>query len=605
MSGASTRKFSRFYDQPGLATKLLAEAIESSHGKLNYKVKQQVSDLSFLQKLVRGKLPGQASDWKRVVEESHVAHLFRGSVVIPAGNAAVEKMMHDWFIEGANPREIKAMEDIRTQLQAGYEFQGLLVENHYFGIVWAPEYSFGEKMVLMGVEFVKLSAAIATAVVTVGAAAPVVAIAASQAAGTVQQLLAAVSAGGKAAVSAYGVVDAGLNAQREKARLDGGAPATSLELHRQRVELSKGSYFHGDRRQASGVDLGMLNWNHVDHDMQLSKRWGISPEQAKQDAAILEKMYFMVVQRVLPIRSKMEKGSLNGFDNFDRHSLTRSGYKYKADLEYFREVKLRIGPTSREIVAAASSAYKDLTYMNLLNPFSLFGVVDGGAYDEKRFKIDEMKNWNHPSPYSALPAYKEYWDSLNEPFDVEVPMPQDVVSRVNSSLYNFGLIVNQRAAARKERVKVNVKDFIKNAKNAVAAKKFLIDMNAKNAVAAKKFLIDEAKKRRLMAKNRFEIFTLVKGAHFWNNDSRDPRLQSVLGRLGKLEMVGESEYKTRILLLKLINEELVLYSDNVKSNPTAASQAARDLKAQVEEEIKAIENCPDYVAHVDDSFDIL
>jgi hypothetical protein len=605
MSGASTRKSSRFYDQPDLATKLLAQAISSSHGKLNVELKQQAADLSFLQKLVRGKLPGQASDWNRVVEESHVAHLFRGSVVIPAGHAAVEKLMHDWFINGANPREIKAMEDIRTQLRAGYEFQGLLVENHYFGIVWAPEYSFGEKMVLMGVEFVKLAAAIATAVVTVGAAAPVVAIAASQAAGSVQQLLAAGKAVGKAATSAHAVVDAGLNVQREKERLDGGVPATSLELHRQRVELSTGSYFDGDLRKASGVDLGMLDWNHVDKNMKLSERPGISQEQAKQDAAILKKMFFMVVQRVLPIRSKMEKGSLNGFDNFDRHFLTRSGYKYKADLEYFREVKLRIGPTSREIVAAASSAYKDLTYMNLLNPFSLLGVVDGGAYDEKRFKIDEMKNWNHPSPYSALPAYKEYWDSLNEPFDVEVPMPQDVVNRVNSSLYNFGLIVNQRAAARNERVKANVKEFIKNAKNAVAAKKILIDMNAKNAVAAKRILIDEAKKRRLMATDSFESFTLVKGPHFWNNDSRDPRLQSVLGRLGRLERVGESEYKMRIALLRVINEDLVLYFDNVKSNPTAASRAARDLKTQVEEEIKAIENCPDYVAHVDDSFDIL
>ncbi len=579
MSGASTRKFSRFYDQRDLARKLLAEAIESSHGKLNDKLKQQAADLSFLQKLVRGKLPGQASDWKRVVEESLVAHLFRGSVVIPAGHAAVEKLMHDWFIHGANPREIKAMEDIRTQLGAGYEFQGLLVENHYFGIVWAPGYSVGEKMVLMGVEFVKLAAAIATAVVTVGAAAPVVAIAASQAAGSVQQLLAAGEAVGKAATSAHAVVDASLTVQREKEGLDGGVPATNLELHRQRVELSTGSYFHGDLRQASGVNLGMLDWNHVDKNMELSKQPGISQEQAKQDAAFLDKMYFMVVQRVLPIRSKMVEGSLTGFDEFNRHSLTGLGYKYKADLEYFREVKLRIGPTSREIVAAASSAYKDLTYMNLLHPFSLLGVVDGGAYDEKRFKIDEMKNWNHPSLYPALPAYKEYWDSLNDPFDVKVPMPHDFVSRVNSRLNEF-LIVTRTAVDRKKGIRS-------------------LSENAMLADKAKKSLVDEAKKRRLMATDNFRVYTLVKGPHFWNKDSRDPLLEIVLEKLGRLDTVGESKYKDRMLSLTVINANLDQYFRcNANSNHTTASRAARDLKTQVEEEIKAIENCPDYVGEL-------
>jgi hypothetical protein len=585
--------YKRFIDRPDVAFDLLKGKLEESHGKLVGDLKAQVATLGALENITRLKLPGMASDWRRIAnDETFVVPVLRGSFFLPASNPVVESHLKKWHVPTIpNVTNVRSLNDALTN---GHEINGILVENYYIGMLWYPKYSTAQSVVLLGIQLVKLGAAIAATVLSAGAASGSIVTTVSEGAATL-------SAVTNAAKSAGEVVSKGLEAREAYDGLAGqlsamqNRPQSGLAGPRQGVAVDRGSLQDRDMRSAFGIDLSEVN---------RSAAGGLTAEQRAQDAERLSRMTFAVVQMIRPARSSIE-GRTDFIESHDGGVSRILGLRYNAKMEVHRSAMVRIGPSKLEIVSGAAKSFHSMTQPDiesLLRPWDLRGIRDSGAEfmqfgatakpDGTVADVTETgdlfdPNWDHGS---------NTWDDTGERHQVETRLPQKAIDDSEKTLAAF----RQKFALMKLRNK-GLRQWANTARANVQARQIA----QQQAASFDRIALSMARRRLLPAAQTFLRETAETNI-FGMKRRRSPYLEIVGELLAKTEALPDGDFRKRYVNLKLIRGTLENYSNQFNTIASPLSPVVLNLKAAVKAELAAIEASPGWMeAAIEDEFDVI
>lgn len=603
--------YKRFIDRPDVAFGLLKRRLEESHGKLVGDLKTQVATLSVLENITRLKLPGMASDWRRITnDETFVVPVLRGSFFLPASNPVVESYLKKWHV--LTTPNITNVRSLNEALTNGHEINGVLVENYYVGLLWCPKYSTAQSVVLLGVQFVKLGAAIAATVVTAGAAAGSIVTTISEGVTTLGAVVNAAKAAGE-------VVSKGLEA---KEALDGAAgqlnamqnrPQAGLAGPRQGVAVDTGSLQDRNIRSALGIDLSEVN---------RSAASALTADQRTQDAERLSRMTFAVVQMIRPARSSID-GDTDFIESHEGGVSRILGLRYSAKMEVHRSAMVRIGPSKLEIVSGAAKSFHSMTQSeieSLLRPWDLRGVRDSGA-EFMQFgatpepdgsivdlaEADELfePNWDHGA---------NSWGDTGERHRVETRLPQRAIDESEKTLtafrQKFALMKVQNKGIRQwantARVSVRSRHIAEQQQDLMARETAArAKLTQQQAARSDKIALDMAKRRLLPAAQTFLHETAVTNL-LGMKRRRSPYLEIVAEILQKTEALPDHAFRQRYVNLKLIRGTLENFSNQIETTTSPLSPMIVSVKAAVKAELAAIEASPGWLeAAIEDEFDII
>lgn len=604
--------FVRFYDDIELAKQLLLDSAVSSNGRIVRDIKDQVADLSRLQQLVRGKLPGQASDYRRIIhDETFFRPLIRNSFFLPSGDPLVKEFFPEW----AGTTQFSALgtsSDVKQALKQQHEINGLLIENHYIAMLWHAEFTTAEKIILGTIEFVKFAAAIYATVVSFGAASGSLISAVNQITDAARAISGAVSRIGEAGsslgqtIQALGEAGRGLDAAATLA--SGGASSLSdagsgvgkaiggaLEAKeaggnlaalsntadqgdlasRGLIALQTGSLQGRNLRQVAGQDLAAM-------------RYG-DRTAAERDEDLLRRMAFVVVQQIRPARTSPDGDVTLMTEPHGRGQFpVPVACRYTAKLELAPVAAIRVGPAARDVVAAAASALEAGRLRDVSYPWDPRGIRDSEAYFQQ-FLRD--KDCDHKgivaSANSATTLPPLDWDANNwvdsgerHVIDLDLPLAPGVRKALDLAEQQLTRLYGQVHGAH-----------VRKAGQALAAQGgAALLARARGRIAVKAAARSEAARtRRLPSAAKF-IAETDRGVFA----RRDPLLKAVDIMLAEYEKIETADLVGRAVQLKLIDAALRNYLAN---KPQSTKRPVIDpLLADLKIELQAIEASPDYAA---------
>ncbi|MFD2261293.1 hypothetical protein ACFSM5_00215 [Lacibacterium aquatile] len=599
--------FVRFYDDIELAKQLLVNSAVSSNGRIVRDIKAQVAvELSRLQQLVRGKLPGMASDYRRIIcDETLYRPLIRNSFFLPSGDPLVKEFFPEWA--GASRfQSIGTSQELRQALKQQHEINGLLIENHYIAMLWNADFTTAEKIILGTIEFVKFAAAVYATVVSFGAAADSMVSAINQVTDAARAISGAISRIGEAGNSltqtarvigeagqrldaAAGMMGDGLSSLSATGSGIGKGIGSALEAKEAGGNLSA---LTGATNSLDLTSRGMIahrsgslqgrNARHVEGQDLAAMRYG-DQKAAAQDEELLRKMAFVVIQQIRPARTSLDGDVTLISEEHGRGKFpVPVACRYTAKLELAPVAAVRIGPAVRDVVAAAAAALEAGRMRDGVYPWDPRGIRDSEAYYDQflRHNDGDHREITGSGTITSLPTID--WDASNwvdsgerHTIDLALPLAPGVKKAIALAEQQLTRLHGQIHAA-------HVK-----AAGQVLARKSATGMlaRARGRLAARQ----EATIRRLPSAAKFATET-DRGMFA----RRDPLLKAADTMLLEYEQIATSEIIGRAVQLKLLDSTLRNYLAN---KPQSSKRPVIDaLLGELQAELRAIEASPDYLA---------
>jgi len=588
--------YKRFFDEIDLARQLARESLTGTRGRVTADIKQLVQELPAWNQFVRDwKLPGMSSDYSRVARESHFIPILRSSVFLPAWHDISQQNFASVSVQSSaiSPHPIKNVDDLKAALRVGREIKGLLVENHYIGIVWVPQYSAGEASAVIALHAIKLAALAAATVATAGAAAPSLVAGTVEAVNSIQsvyELAQLVYETGAELYEAYDEAVERVQAIQAVAQDPQSRPAIP---HRRPVDFSSANWQARDARSVRGLDTSQLV-QQPDNER--------TREVAVKAEAMMRSMAFIVVQQIRPVRSGVYDYSFPSWGGrrqvrlqtpinqrdpllarLNRTDL-QTGLRYTAVLEAFSSACIRIGPTVRDVVAGAAQSIQSMDEQKLRNivfPWDMRGIDDAGLYLQKLRDFDTnaplyVRDSSGNFPLLIQDWSSRGWSHTGERHEIEVSIDASEVSRINA-------MVDQRRAV------------LAAAKDAVDARNQRLSAQAAQAAAA----AANAERHRLeqlraAARNRFvmqasEFASRVEEKRrFWQ--SAPPILLRVVQHIETYGGIPVDDFAGRysyLLVIKTSLERFVSIADS--DDKERYLPLTSSLKAAVERELASLD----------------
>lgn len=589
--------YKRFFDEIDLARRLAKESLTGTRGRVTADIRQQVQELSAWNQFVRDwKLPGMSSDYARVAQESHFIPILRSSVFLPAWHEITQQHFASVSVQSSaiSSEPIDTIEKLTGALEKGREIKGLLVENHYIGIVWVPQYSAGEAAAVIALHAIKLAALAAATVATAGAAAPSLVAGTVEAVNSIQsvyELAQLVYETGAELYDAYDEAVERVQAIQAVAREPQNGPTIP---HRRPVDFSSANWQARDARSARGLDTSQLV-QQPDNER--------TREVAANAEAMMRNMAFIVVQQIRPVRSNVyEKNRPGGVMDpqvrlrtpmnlrdpvlvarLNRPDL-QTGIRYTAVIEAFSSACIRIGPTVRDVVAGAAQSIQNMDDQKLRNivfPWDLRGIDGAGLY------LQKLRDFGTSAPLYVRPCSATFplliqdwsergWTLTGERHEIEVSIDPAQVSRINA-------MVDQRRA------------ILAAAKHAVDARNQRLSAQAAQAAAAaanaERLRLEQL---RAAARNRFvmqasEFASRVEEKRrFWQ--SVPPILLAVVQHIDSYGGIPIDDFAGRYSYLLVIKTSLERFASIADSDDKGRYLAlTSSLKAAVEQELASLD----------------